>query len=162
MLLVAAALLRYLAVAHYGRGRGEWEESEYPAFWRDLAISTVKARRNALHAIWKKRTESSDALRRALRALARRSGREPSGLARSRTHTSPETTRMCERDSHRRPPVARTLTEANRPAFVARSASLPTKLALVGMRIIALDVEVDGIAAVRRIVALVLMVLPGV
>ena len=33
--LVTASLLRYLAVAHYGRGRGEWKESEAPAFWRE-------------------------------------------------------------------------------------------------------------------------------
>jgi Domain of unknown function (DUF3482)/50S ribosome-binding GTPase len=32
----AAALLRYLAVAHYGRGRGEWIEGEYPPHWQQL------------------------------------------------------------------------------------------------------------------------------
>ena len=32
-----AALLRYLAVAHYGRGRGDWVEGEYPAHWQALA-----------------------------------------------------------------------------------------------------------------------------
>ena len=31
-----AALLRYLAVAHYGRGRGEWMEGEYPSHWQRL------------------------------------------------------------------------------------------------------------------------------
>ena len=31
-----AAILRYLAVAHYGRGRGDWVEGEYPAHWRPL------------------------------------------------------------------------------------------------------------------------------
>lgn len=31
-----AALLRYLAVAHYGRGRGEWVEGEYPPHWPPL------------------------------------------------------------------------------------------------------------------------------
>jgi hypothetical protein len=29
-------LLRYLAVAHYGRGRGEWIEGEYPPHWQQL------------------------------------------------------------------------------------------------------------------------------
>ncbi|HLW12893.1 MAG TPA: GTPase domain-containing protein [Casimicrobiaceae bacterium] len=38
--LVPAAVLRYLAVAHYGRGRGEWAASEYPPFWRS-AVATV-------------------------------------------------------------------------------------------------------------------------
>jgi GTPase Era involved in 16S rRNA processing len=32
--LVRSAVLRYLAVAHYGRGRGDYVEGEAPAFWR--------------------------------------------------------------------------------------------------------------------------------
>jgi hypothetical protein len=28
--MIGDALLRYLAVAHYGRGRGDYEESEHP------------------------------------------------------------------------------------------------------------------------------------
>ncbi len=39
--LVSSALLRYLAVAHFGRGRGAWRESEYPAFWREVVQSVV-------------------------------------------------------------------------------------------------------------------------
>jgi hypothetical protein len=39
--LVPAAVLRYLAVAHYGRGRGEWVASEYPPFWRDAVVDAV-------------------------------------------------------------------------------------------------------------------------
>src|SRR4028119_1722707 len=31
---VRSALLRYLAVAHFGRGRGDWEESEHPTSWK--------------------------------------------------------------------------------------------------------------------------------
>ena len=50
--LVASALLRYLAVAHYGRGRGEWTEGEYPAFWRDLVTRTVVARQAEFDAVW--------------------------------------------------------------------------------------------------------------
>ena len=42
--LAPAAVLRYLAVAHYGRGRGEWEASEYPPFWRDTVASIVAHR----------------------------------------------------------------------------------------------------------------------
>lgn len=34
--IIGAAILRYLAVAHFGRGRGNWEEGEYPAFWLDM------------------------------------------------------------------------------------------------------------------------------
>jgi hypothetical protein len=40
--LVPAAVLRYLAVAHYGRGRGDYEASEYPAFWRDVVAAEVE------------------------------------------------------------------------------------------------------------------------
>jgi hypothetical protein len=40
--LVPAALLRYLAVAHYGRGRGEWVASEYPPFWRDAVVAAIE------------------------------------------------------------------------------------------------------------------------
>ena len=39
--LVPAAVLRYLAVAHYGRGRGEWTASEYPPFWRDAVLAAI-------------------------------------------------------------------------------------------------------------------------
>jgi hypothetical protein len=58
--LVVAALLRYLAVAHYGRGRGEWRESEYPPFWRERVAHAVAARRPALAAIWALRTPECD------------------------------------------------------------------------------------------------------
>jgi hypothetical protein len=42
------ALLRYLAVAHFGRGRGEWRESEHPAHWRALAEELARSHRDAL------------------------------------------------------------------------------------------------------------------
>jgi hypothetical protein len=42
--LVPAAVLRYLAVAHYGRGRGEWAASEYPPFWRDVVAAAIERR----------------------------------------------------------------------------------------------------------------------
>ena len=32
---VRLSLLTYLAVCHFGRGRGEWEESEQPEHWRE-------------------------------------------------------------------------------------------------------------------------------
>jgi hypothetical protein len=53
--LVASALLRYLAVAHYGRGRGDWKESEYPAFWRERVGAAVTAHRATLTTIWSMR-----------------------------------------------------------------------------------------------------------
>lgn len=48
----AAALLRYLAVAHYGRGRGDWVESEYPPHWRTLVDSVVDKRRGRFEEAW--------------------------------------------------------------------------------------------------------------
>ncbi|HSJ96425.1 MAG TPA: DUF3482 domain-containing protein, partial [Myxococcota bacterium] len=47
-----AALLRYLAVAHYGRGRGDWVEGEYPAHWKPLVDEVTAERRAELDAIW--------------------------------------------------------------------------------------------------------------
>jgi len=58
--LVISALLRYLAVAHFGRGRGEWTESEYPAFWREIVEREVEARRASLAALWAMREHASD------------------------------------------------------------------------------------------------------
>lgn len=59
--LVLAALLRYLAVAHYGRGRGEWSASEHPPFWKNAVAAVLDARRAPLAAIWARRGEHCDA-----------------------------------------------------------------------------------------------------
>ena len=48
-----AALLRYLAVAHYGRGRGDWTEGEAPAHWPPLVEEVVRTHEPALQAAWK-------------------------------------------------------------------------------------------------------------
>ncbi len=48
----SAALLRYLAVAHYGRGRGDWVEGEYPAHWRALVDEVVAGHRGEFDAAW--------------------------------------------------------------------------------------------------------------
>ncbi len=37
--LIGAALLRYLAVAHFCPG--EWEEGEHPGFWTDMVRNVV-------------------------------------------------------------------------------------------------------------------------
>lgn len=59
---VGAALLRYLAVAHYGRGRGEWQQRIYPEFWRELALKTVTDHAHALDEVWEMRDAGADAL----------------------------------------------------------------------------------------------------
>jgi hypothetical protein len=89
--LVAAALLRYLAVAHYGRGRGEWVESEYPAFWHPLVGEIVAARRDELSRVWARRSlpEARETLDAELYGLIKAAAREalerlyPSSLART-------------------------------------------------------------------------------
>ncbi len=50
--LYADALLRYLAVAHYGRGRGPWQEDERPRHWAALVEARAAARADALAALW--------------------------------------------------------------------------------------------------------------
>jgi hypothetical protein len=51
--LARSALLRYLAVAHYGRGRGMWRESESPAFWGDTVGNVLAQTAAGLEAAWK-------------------------------------------------------------------------------------------------------------
>jgi hypothetical protein len=53
--LVTSALLRYLAVAHYGRGRGAWREGEYPEHWRPMVVDAVVAEQERLAALWARR-----------------------------------------------------------------------------------------------------------
>ncbi len=67
--LVTSALLRYLAIAHYGRGRGEWKQGEYPPFWRQLVIDSVVANAAKLAAVWAQRSaDDGDRLERDLQA----------------------------------------------------------------------------------------------
>jgi GTPase SAR1 family protein len=54
--LTETALLRYLAVAHYGRGRGEWAESEAPPHWPGTVAAALAPRREALLQLWKGRS----------------------------------------------------------------------------------------------------------
>ncbi len=58
---VSGALLRYLAVAHYGRGRGEWQQRIYPEFWQELARKTVADHAQALEQVWEMRDAAADA-----------------------------------------------------------------------------------------------------
>jgi hypothetical protein len=63
--LVGSALLRYLAVAHYGRGRGDWSETEYPPFWTPLVAQIIEERRDRLTQLWAKRQPTCDTERMA-------------------------------------------------------------------------------------------------
>ena len=53
--MVDAALLRYLAVAHFGRGRGEWAQGESPPFWKDVIAQALAPHRDALATLWASR-----------------------------------------------------------------------------------------------------------
>lgn len=65
--LVAAALLAYLAVAHFGRGRGQWMEGERPTHWSGIVAEVVQAHRAAIDATLALRSETDeDALARGL------------------------------------------------------------------------------------------------
>jgi hypothetical protein len=58
---VAAAVLRYLAVAHFGRGRGDFVASEYPPHWGPLVSLAVDRRRSLIDEIWSGATRGEPA-----------------------------------------------------------------------------------------------------
>lgn len=59
--LVRSALLRYLAVAHFGRGRGAWAEAEAPAFWKQEVARAFEARRPSFDALWENARDPGNA-----------------------------------------------------------------------------------------------------
>jgi GTPase SAR1 family protein len=58
---IAAALMRYLAVAHFGRGRGEFVSGSAPAHWQTAVGDALNRRRAAFNAIWTVRGEGLNA-----------------------------------------------------------------------------------------------------
>lgn len=58
-LLVQAAIF-YLAVAHYGRGRGAWRESDALESWSDAVRGIVVGRAASLHDSWKQLADARD------------------------------------------------------------------------------------------------------
>lgn len=73
---VENALLRYLAVAHYGRGRGAWAEDESPTHWLPAVTAAMAARREQVESLWESpaRTAQDTALR--LQAVVADAARE--------------------------------------------------------------------------------------
>jgi hypothetical protein len=59
--LVEAALLRYLAVAHFGRGRGDWQRDPTPQHWLDDVRRAWSPHRGAVAALWAARPTVLDA-----------------------------------------------------------------------------------------------------
>jgi len=63
--LCAESLLRYLSVAHFGRGRGTYRDVERPAHWIDSVERALAPRRDELHALWQAaHADAPDAERR--------------------------------------------------------------------------------------------------
>lgn len=58
--LVVSMLLRYLAIAHYGRGRGDYRDSENPPYWRPVVEGAVAARRAKYVAVFAQRGPACD------------------------------------------------------------------------------------------------------
>ena len=50
--LLVTGILRYLAVAHFGRGRGSFTDSEAPAFWQQEVEQAVALFDSDLSALW--------------------------------------------------------------------------------------------------------------
>ncbi|MBU1236280.1 MAG: DUF3482 domain-containing protein [Gammaproteobacteria bacterium] len=58
--VLRSALLRYLAVAHFGRGRGNWAEGESPSHWAPVVDAALAARADALAELWQHRGNRYD------------------------------------------------------------------------------------------------------
>lgn len=80
--LVRGLVLRYLAVAHYGRGRGDFVAGEHPSHWQPLVQEAVRGEQAQLGAAWATAAAAADAgalaglleplLERVLRQVLRR------------------------------------------------------------------------------------------
>jgi Domain of unknown function (DUF3482) len=57
--LVEAALLRYLAVAHFGRGRGSWQQDPVPQHWLGVVRAALEPQRQAWTTVWDARPRSA-------------------------------------------------------------------------------------------------------
>jgi hypothetical protein len=59
--LLVGSVLRYLAVAHFGRGRGNFVEGEAPPFWQAEVEAALARREAELAPLWKAVREAPDA-----------------------------------------------------------------------------------------------------
>ncbi len=67
-LLVRQAVLRYLAVAHFGRGRGDYRDLETQTDWRATVDSMLDRRQKKLHKLWTLAERSGSAAEERLTA----------------------------------------------------------------------------------------------
>ena len=68
--LLVGAVLRYLAVAHFGRGRGNYVESEAPPFWQAEVEAALGAQGANLATLWQEVRAAPDLARASARVLA--------------------------------------------------------------------------------------------
>jgi hypothetical protein len=73
--LMVSAILRYLAVAHFGRGRGNFVEGEAPPFWQAAVEASLQAHCPELDRFWEELRsgagkDQDDAAERLYRLLA--------------------------------------------------------------------------------------------
>jgi GTPase SAR1 family protein len=73
---VAAALVRYLAVAHFGRGRGEFVAGSVPPHWQEAVGMALAQRRFELNELWVARGEPGSRLASGLLPLFTASAQE--------------------------------------------------------------------------------------
>jgi hypothetical protein len=59
--MLQAAMLRYLAVAHFGRGRGDWRPAQTPASWDEAVAAVAREHAQTLDAIWESRAAARGA-----------------------------------------------------------------------------------------------------
>jgi hypothetical protein len=59
--LARSSVLRYLAVAHFGRGRGRYVEGEAPAFWRTEVDECFTSQQARFKALWSPALAAPDA-----------------------------------------------------------------------------------------------------
>ncbi len=75
--LVRLALLRYLAVAHFGRGRGDFQESEHPDFWQEAVAEVVESHQSEIRTFWgQSKANSAETLRDPIKAILTKSAAE--------------------------------------------------------------------------------------
>jgi GTPase SAR1 family protein len=76
--LAESALLAYLAVAHHGRGRGDWAPTAAPDHWLQAVREVLQSRREPWRELWARRAavEGADELLADLEAELSRAGRE--------------------------------------------------------------------------------------
>ncbi len=72
-------MLCYLAVAHFGRGRGEWRTGDRPGHWHGVCESVIERHRDALDDVWKLAVEKQampDVVFRSMQQVMLSCGRE--------------------------------------------------------------------------------------